>query len=919
MGKKKLIEVAMPLEVINKASIREKSIRHGHPSSLHVYWARRPLAACRAVIFAQLVDDPSSHPDKFPTLELQTKERERLFSIIEELVIWENSNNEGVLNKAHAEILKSFDGKLPSIYDPFSGGASIPLEAQRLGLPAYGSDLNPVAVMIGKSLVQIPPLFKDMKPIHSGGHEKLNYKNAEGLAEDIKYFGQWMRHKAFERIGHLYPEIDLPKEQGGGKAKVIAWIWARTVPSPDPFYQDVRVPLISSYILSTKLGKTAYIQPLVDKKEKTINFKVIVNGNKESLNNAKNGNKYGRGANFKCLFTESAITPDYVRKIANNEGLGSTLIAIVAEGIKGRNYISPDKNHIKIALSAEYGWRPEDDMSQESKNLVSGRGYGYTKWHQLFTKRQLLTQTTFSDLIEEVKLEVEKDLQSKSPNYSKEIKYQDAVILYLSFMLSQLANHNSTMCSWHSRNSQLRNVFSRQAIAMTWDYAETNVFSNSSGSFNNLFTRMVKGIEGLGFTNLPGKIFQADAKSVEFSNKHIISTDPPYYDNIAYSDLSDYFYVWLKKPLKKIFPQEFSFISCPKSDELVATDFRHGGRKGAEKFFLEGMTNAIKNMVSNSSNDAPATIYYAFKQSEIEKEGISSSGWATFLEAVLLAGYSIVGTWPMRTEMANRMIASGTNALANSIVLVCRKREESLGTTTRFEFVRQLKIELPKALADLKAANISPADIPQSSIGPGIGIFSRYKAVLENDDSHMSVKTALQLINRELGDEEGEYDSETSFAITWFEQNGFNVGDFGSANNIANAKGISVNTLVHSGVAQSSGGKFSLLNRESLEDGWNPITDKNLTIWECCQYLIKTMENEGEYEAAKLMKQMGFGRADAAKELAYSLYEIAANKLKDANEATAYNGLIAVWSELTAQAANITDENLRGDAQMKMI
>lgn len=295
--KKKLIEVAIPLEAINAASAREKSIRHGHPSTLHLWWARRPLAACRAVLFAQLVDDPSSDLARFPTQEAQEAERKRLFGIIEELVKWENSTNEEVLERARAEIRKSCGGELPPVYDPFSGGGSIPLEAQRLGLPAYGSDLNPVAVMIGKAMIEIPPKFKDKEPIHPGVKDRQFYRNAEGLAEDVKYYGEWMREKAWESIGHLYPQVDLPKEHGGSKGTVVAWIWARTVPSPDPAFSNVQVPIASSFLLSTKAGKETWVEPIVDKQAKTISYRIRHGGTKAELAAAKEGTKAGRGAN----------------------------------------------------------------------------------------------------------------------------------------------------------------------------------------------------------------------------------------------------------------------------------------------------------------------------------------------------------------------------------------------------------------------------------------------------------------------------------------------------------------------------------------------------------------------------------------------------------------------------------------------
>jgi putative DNA methylase len=416
-----------------------------------------------------------------------------------------------------------------------------------------------------------------------------------------------------------------------------------------------------------------------------------------------------------------------------------------------------------------------------------------------------------------------------------------------------------------------------------------------------------------------GIIQHHDAQTVQYPSNTVISTDPPYYDNIGYADLSDFFFCWMKPALKDVYPDLFGVMATPKTEELVADRVRHGGKDEAEDFFLSGMGKAIKNMAEQSHKDIPATIYYAFKQSEVEQEGISSTGWATFLQAVIESGYTIVGTWPMRTERANRMRATGFNALANSVVLVCRQRGQAASSITRAEFIRELKRELPAAIEKLKAANIAPADIPQSSIGPGIGIFSRYTSVLESDDTPMSVKTALQLINAELGDSDGDFDADTSFALTWFEQHGFSQSDFGTANNIANAKGIAVESLVHAEVAESSGGKFRLLPRNEMDEGWDPRTDTHLTIWECCQHLIRIQQKEGDTEAAKLMKLMGPEKADAAKELAYNLYEIATTKRNDAKEGTAYNGLIAAWSDISAIAATLTDEDFAGDRQMGLI
>ncbi len=930
-GNRKLIEVAIPLEAINAASAREKSIRHGHPSTLHLWWARRPLAACRAVLFAQLVDDPSSHPGKFPTEEAVDEERKRLFDIIEELVVWENSTNEAVLERARAEIRKSCGGDLPPVYDPFSGGGSIPLEAQRLGLPAHGSDLNPVAVMIGKAMIDIPPKFKGREPVHPGTRDRNHYRNAEGLAEDVKHYGEWMREKAFERIGYLYPQADLPKEHGGGKATVIAWIWARTVPSPDPAFGDVQVPIASSFLLSSKAGKEAWIEPIVDKAAKTITYRVRKGGTKEEIAKAKSGTKAGRAV-FRCVFSDAPISGDYVDKEAAKGNMSQVLIAIVAEGVRRRIYASADSREQLAAIESSLPVSERMDMSHLQgpcrgtfASNAQGRRYGFNVFKDYFTDRQLVALNTFSDLVHEARAEIERDALaaglSDDPTPLRDggagVKaYSEAVSVYLAFAADKCCDYWSAICSWHSSGQKMRNTFGRQAIPMVWDYAEANPFCSSTGNWMAMCNWVWKTIDKL-VPASTGTEQQYDAQTVLLPAIAAISTDPPYYDNISYADLSDFFYCWMKPLLRPVYPELFGVLATPKAEELVATPYRHGGKEAAESFFLDGMSKAIANMARQSSPDYPATIYYAFKQSEIAQEGISSTGWATFLQAVLEAGYAVVGTWPMRTEMANRMIASGTNALANSVVLVCRKRENSAETISRAEFIGALKRELPPAIEELQKANISPADMPQSAIGPGMAVFSRCKAVLEADDSPMTVKTALQLINRELdeylGGIQGEFDADTRFAIIWFEQNGLAAGDYGIANGIATARGISVDSVKHAGIVESAAGKVRILKRNEFDAGWDPAADTHLTVWECCQHLIRELEQGGEQAAALLLRKIGPAHADAAKDLAYCLYDICANKRRDASEAAAYNGLITVWAELTRQAAAIQDA--RGDRQ----
>jgi putative DNA methylase len=953
--KKKLIEVAIPLEAINAASAREKSIRHGHPSTLHLWWARRPLAACRAVLFAQLVDDPSGYADKLlhdPKIRKQAKEdlvlrlkawrdrkadaqgnvpdtpeptledcaadieRKRLFEIIEELVLWENSTNEEVLARARAEIRRSCGGVLPTVYDPFSGGGSIPLEAQRLGLTAYGSDLNPVAVMIGKAMIEIPPKFKDMPPIHPGIKERTFYRNAEGLAEDVKYYGEWMRDKAWERIGHLYPQVDLPKEYGGGKGTVVAWIWARTVPSPDPAFADVHVPLVTSYMLSSKKGGEARIEPKVDRSARSIFFQVFTSGTAAEWQAAKSGTKAGAGSNFRCLMSGSAITTEYLRTQAAAGNLGQKLIAMVVQMKGSRVFVSPTPEHEIIANSCVPDWAPDQKISAD-RRAFTPPDFGMQTFGDLYTARQLVALNTYSDLIADVKVRVNEDV--KASKISQASDYADAISVYLALAISKLSDIQNSLVSWKPSMVQVIHLFTRQAIPIVWDFAEPNLFAESAGDFGVTLSNMMRALATLG-TGGAGSVRQHDAQTAKLPSGAVLSTDPPYYDNVGYSDLSDFFLAWLRRNLRDVYPDLFSTLSAPKSEELIAAPYRHGSREKAEDFFLSGMRKAISNISGQVSADFPATIYYAFKQSEMADEGVSSTGWATFLQAVFEAGFSVVGTWPVRTELANRIRGIGANALANSVVLVCRKKEATAEVITRAEFIRKLKRELPPAIAELQAASIAPADMPQSAIGPGMGVFSRYKAVLESDDSPMTVKAALQLINRELdeylGGIQGEFDADTRFAITWFEQHGMAKGDYGAADSLARARGISVESVKHAGIVESAAGNVRILPRDELEHSWDPHEDRHLTVWECLQYLLRQHEKEGiSHDTALLLKKID-AKAEAVKDLAYCLYDISANKRKDAKEATAYNALIADWTELTRQAAAIHDTS--GDRQIRL-
>lgn len=718
--KKKLIEVALPLEAINKESAREKSIRHGHPSTLHLWWARRPLAACRAVLFASLVDDPGSRPDLFPTEEEQNVERQRLFDLLSELVKWENSNNEGLLKQAREAIWRSAGPEgPPPVYDPFCGGGSIPLEAQRLGLEAHGSDLNPVAVLITKALIEIPPQFAGQPPLNPEWKTKPTkpgmWKGAAGLAEDVRYYGNWMRDRARERIGHLYPPVKLAD---GSEATVIAWLWARTVRCPNPAC-GATMPLVSSFVLSTKRGKETWVEPIIEPDTKRISFRIGSGGGK-----APDPPKVGRGAKFRCLCCGEVAGDGYTKSQGQAGLMGTRLMAMVAEGVRGRIYVEPTLEHESIAEAAVPAWCPVQDLPCNPR-WFAPPAFGMRRHRDLFTNRQLVALTTFADLNTEAKGQAV--LDGLPPDRA------DAIATYLAFALSKMADRGSTICTWFTERDSTRNTFARQAIPMTWDFADLNVLLGGTGSFQGAVDWTAESLGAIA-TQTAGNVFQRDAADHSPVMQPVYSTDPPYYDNIGYADLSDFFYVWLRESLRSIYPELFETILVPKDAELVATPYRFGGDKQlAQRHFEDGFAKAFAAMRTTQHLEYPLTVFYAFKQSESDhaegsenESATASTGWETMIEGLLRAGFSVNGTWPMRSELTNRMLAKGTNALASSIVLVCRPRPEFAPITVRKDFLASLKRELPPALRALQQGNIAPVDLAQAAIGPGMAVFSRY-------------------------------------------------------------------------------------------------------------------------------------------------------------------------------------------------
>lgn len=909
VGKRKLIEVSLPLQKINEESAREKSIRHGHPSTLHLWWARRPLAAARAVLFSQLVDDPSSRPDLYPTEEDQTLARKKLHELIERLVVWENSNDEALLREAHEKILESTNGNPPPILDPFAGGGTIPLEAQRLGLEAHASDLNPVAVLINKALIEIPPKFAGQPPVFPGAAEETiqSWPRATGLAEDVRRYGRWMRDEAEKRIGHLYPKAVL---SDGSTATVIAWIWARTVTCPNPECR-IAMPLVRSWWLGKKKGKEAYIVPIIE--DKTLRF-TIGHDPKLAPRPDADGTVSRTGAT--CVRCGTSVAREHIKTEGQAGNMSARLLAIVAEGHRQRTYLNPAKEHESAAETPIPLDVPNQKLAYHPKDVWTPP-YGLGTFASLFTPRQLTALTTFSDLVGEARDLVLRDALAAGLPSGPRLEgdgagagagagaeaYADAVATYLGLAVSKLTNLESSITTWMSDRGAFREVFARQALPMSWDFAEANPLSSTGGSISTVIDKVSKAVAA----TPPGKgrATQSDA-AASIRSKGLVSTDPPYYDNIGYSDLSDFFYVWLRRSLREVYPELLATMLVPKTEELVANPYRHDGKSGAQQFFEEGFSRVFQVARQGAYAELPITVYYAFKQQDSSTNGQASTGWETLLEAMIGAGWQITATWPMRTEGSGRLLARDTNALASSIVLSCRPRAEDAPRTDRRGFISALKSELPSKLHQLQQGAIAPVDVPQAVIGPGMTVFSRYSIVLEDNGSRMTVRAALQRINAILDELQNEmvneFDHETGYAVALFRQQGFGSGKFDDAAKMAENRGVNLDSLDRAGILTKGGGKVALIAPSDMPADYDPSTDTSVSQWEVVMHLTRTLADSGVPAAAALLGRVPQSVDwDLCKELASLLFKLAEDQ-KKTKLAVDFNNLGAAWNDIARQA-----------------
>lgn len=961
---KKLIEVALPLTAINKACAKEKSNHRGHPSSLHLWWARRPLAAARAVLFAQLVNDPSW---RYSAAELKkpqvrsaiTRKRNELFKLLIDLVQWDNVTNEELLTRARNEIRASwketcaanagasgpFDADaLPKFHDPFAGGGAIPLEAQRLGLYAYGTDLNPVAVLINKALLELPTKYYGRTPVgpipskdkQTKAKAVEDWSGTKGFAEDIRRYGAWMREAAIARLGDLYPSITVSKAMAkdradlkdlvGQRFQVLAWLWARTVASPNPAAGGTHVPLISNFFLSSKGESKVWLSPLLHS-DGTYSL-VIKTGAAPPSGFLKSTVSKKGGL---CLLTKTAIPFPYVRSEGRAGRIGFRLLAAVIDTDHGRKYIAADQMPDEVrAAHASMPAAAERLPSVELPEKALGfrvQQYGITQWTQLFLPRQLQLLSVLGDLL----AEVEKRCAAVSnPEYAA------AVSTVLGLCVSKMAVFNNAIGRWRAGENKSAPAFGRQTLSMIWDAPEVNPFAGAGGDWQGVVEGAVKVVGRLP-KDADGTAFQRDAGDPEplARSSLAVSTDPPYYDNVAYADLSDFSYYWLRQFLRARYPDLLGTIKTPKDAEIIADPFRRNGEGAARAFFMERMGEALRNVASESSPALPITLYYAFKQTEDEEaEGdeedsddeaadgpavSTTTGWETFLEAALSAGLSVTATWPMRTEGKTRLRGQNSNALASSIVLCCRHRAASAPTVSRRDFLRSLSESLPAAIAEMTsdpAAAVAPVDLQQAAIGPGMAVFSRNAAVLEADGTPMSVHNALVHINKAIDDyfsqAEGELDADTRFCIGWFHQYGFETGDFGDADVLARAKGTSVDGVKEAGVINASRGKVRLLKIGELPKAWDPTKDLRIPIWEACHQMCRALE-DSEGDAGALLARMP-EKQESVRLLAYRLFTLC-ERNGWAELARSYNALIASWPAIVEASQRA---GLKG-TQMKLI
>jgi putative DNA methylase len=920
--KKKLIEVSLPLPEVNDASAYDKMPGIGpHPKGIHHWWARLPMPTARAVLFASVVDDPGEHPELWPTHKAQDVERARLFDIVRRMMGKKLHDRPDAYADARAEMLRWTGADLPAVFDPFAGGGSIPLEANRLGFEAHAGDLNPVAALLNKCNLEIAPIWTGHAPVNPHDRARIGgtdtWRGSYGLAADVRYYGRVILDEIRTKLGHLYPTVRLPKSHGGIEASVIAWIWARTVASPDPAGRGVHVPLMSTFWLSSK-GSEAWLKPVIDKGKGSWRFEVRT-GSPDDRAIVKAGTKTGR-AQFRCLLTGTAISDEYIKSEGIAGRMGVALVAIVGDAGRGRMYLAVSETHASAARVPVPEGELDEQLAIDPRNIWCV-GYGLRRFSQLFTARQLTTLLGLSNCVREIANEVKRHAIAAGLDSTKASSYAKAVTTFLALALDRCADFNNSLCRWKPSGQQSMQLFGRQAIPMVWDFVEPNLMGEKAVCWHTAVDICAGAIEAIApFSTERASARQIDAATGANGLRNLlVSTDPPYYDNISYASLSDFFYVWLRRSIGGLYPDLFSTVLVPKVSELTAAPERFDGDKQrARQHFESGFRRAFTALREEIDPRFPLTVYYAYKQSDDEGSNDDANeedapvvvdlttGWETLLEALVASGFQITATWPVRASQAWRMRAISSNALASYIVLACRSRAADAPLSGRREFLAELRKDLPAALRHLQQGNVAPVDFAQAAIGPGMSIYSRYSRILEANGRPMSVRAALGLINQIkdeiLGEPEADYDPSTRWAIAWYDQHGFGPGSFGDANTLATAHAIAVGMLHDAEVVEAREGEVRLLKAAELEEGWEPEGGERPSIWRMTHQLVRSyfVDKRGDMESAALLRKLG-AAGDSAKDLAYRLHAIAERR-KRSQDAQGYNALVLGWPEIARLA-----------------
>jgi putative DNA methylase len=904
MGKK-LIEVALPLDIINDASAFDKSPLAGtHAKDIHYYPARLPFPAARSVLFASLIDDPSSNVIKFPDEKSQELERARLFSLIRDLCKNKKHINSIAFKTAFDEIKKACSNKMPTVHDPFSGGGAVPLEGMRLGLKAIAADLNPISVLLNKANIELLPKYILSSPINPESKKQeglIEWENGQGVESDIKYYGKIISKRIESKLVDCFPRVNF----NGRDYKVQLYIWVRTIKCSNPAC-GCEMPLVKSFALRSKKPPKKYFKPIFE----NLQGKIILSGFSILETNPGPGT-IKRNKAF-CANCNEAITLDYIKSEGQNSRMSKRLAAILIDVGRGSEFIAATLQDENIATNIPDTWSPNYELSTHPQYMSPPR-FGFTKFNDLFLNRQLYTISTISDEIHKIN----KELVNNG-----DLDHANLLTLYLFFALDRYVGYATSLSRWDNTREQHKDLFAATRYSMTWDFPEPNPFSEKGISWLYFVNKVAEGA-GATLNPLckPGIVLQKNAEVSDPSLQNLlVSTDPPYYNNIPYADLMDFFYVWMKRNLEPYFPHLTKTLLTPKAEELVANEFRFDGDKEkAKEHFESGFKRAFTVLKEAMDERFPMSIYYAFKQEEVEDASEDdesnpnditlTTGWETILEAVVQSGFQITATWPLRASQKWRLRAIGSNALASYIVMVCRKRDDKAISITRRQYIQELKRELPRALEVLQRSNLAPVDLAQAALGPGMGIYSKYTEILEQDGSKMRVRTALTLINKVLDEilteQEEDFDAETRWALAWFEQYGTSKQPYGDAESLCRAKGTAVNALADSGIISAGGGFVKLFAREELPANWDPATDRKTVVWEIAQHLIKHLQEKGELGAARLYKSLG-SKADVARELAYRLFTISEKK-GWAQEAQAYNSLVLSWNQIVTESYNIKD------------